>query len=153
VELKFKAKVSWKEEWNSLSFEVVPSVLRPVILRGLSADTQFQFAGAAKPERQDSAFVSYLPSAGKLQLQWKEAKTEELGKLFYAVQGTEQIAVGPGLLRQAHLMEYKVMQGELNQLVFELTGEGEVTRIRGDDILAWKIEPPDAANKRRLVVQ
>src|SRR5207245_3780081 len=117
----------------------------------LSADSQFQFAGAAKPERQNGEFVSYLPSAGKLQLQWKEARTEELGKLFYAVQGTEQIAVGPGLLRQTHLMEYKVMQGELNQLVFDLTGEGEVTRIRGDDILAWKIEGQDKT--RRLVVQ
>src|SRR5207248_4738902 len=132
-----KAKIATQDGWKSLNFNVVSSSLRPVILQGLSADTQFQSFGAAKPERQQQEFVSYLPSAGKLQLQWKEARTEELGKLFYAVEGTAQIAVGPGLLRQAHLMEYKVMQGELNQLVFDLTGDGEVTRIRGDDILAW----------------
>jgi len=153
LELKFNARVASQDGWNSLNFEVVPSSLRPVILQGLSADTQFQFSGAAKPERQKDEFVSYLPSAGKLQLQWKEAKTEELGKLFFAVQGTEQIAVGPGLLRQAHLMEYKVMQGELSQLVFDLSGDGEVTRIRGDDILAWKIEGPNPDQTRRLIVQ
>ena len=50
-------------------------------------------------------------------------------------------------------MEYKVMQGELSQLVFDLSGDGEVTRIRGDDILAWKIEGPNPDQTRRLVVQ
>ncbi len=153
IELKFNAKIAAQDGWNGLNFEVVPSSLRPVVLKGLSADTQFLFPGSAKPERQKDEFVSYLPSAGKLQMQWKEAKTEELGKLFYSVQGTAQIAVGPGLLRQAHLMEYKVMQGELNLLVFEITGDGEVTRIRGDDILAWKIESPTPDKKRKLVVQ
>src|ERR1043165_8862665 len=153
IELKFNARIAVQDGWNALDFEVVPSSLRPVVLHGLSQDTQFQFPGAAKPERQQDDFVSYLPATGKLQLQWKEARTEELGKLFYAVQGTAQIAVGPGLLRQAQVMEYKVMQGELNQLVFDVSGEGEVTRIRGDDILAWKIEGPNSEKKRKLVVQ
>src|SRR5207244_347081 len=129
-ELKFDARISVQDGWNSLNFQVVSSSLRPVVLQGLSAETQFELVGAAKPERNKEEFVSYLPSAGRLQLQWKEARTEELGKLFYAVQGTAQIAVGPGLLRQAHLMEYKVMQGELSQLLFDVTGEVEVTRIR-----------------------
>ena len=152
VELKFNAKVSSQDGWNGLNFEVVSSSLRPVTLKGLSPDTQFQFPGAAKPERQGEDFASFLPSAGALPLQWKEAKTEERGQLFYAVQGTPQTAVGPGLLRQAHLMEFRVMQGELNQLVFDLTGEGEVTRLRGDDVLAWRIEAaPD--RKRKLIVQ
>ncbi len=153
IELKFNAKVAPQDGWNGLNFDIVPSSLRPVVLKGLSADTQFQFPGAAKPERQGEEFVSFLPSAGKLQLQWKEARAEELGKLFYSVEGTAQIAVGPGLLRQAHLMEFKVMQGELNQLAFDLTGDGEVMWVRGDNILTWKVESPAGDKKRRLIVQ
>jgi hypothetical protein len=152
VELKFNARVAVQDGWNTINFEAVSSALRPVTLKGLSADTQFQFPGAAKPERQGEQFLSFLPSAGKLALQWKEAKTEEVGRLFFSAQGAVQIAVGPGLLREAHLLEFKVMQGELNQLVFDLSGEGEVSRIVGENILGWKVETmPDA--KRRLVVQ
>jgi hypothetical protein len=153
VEVRFNAKVTPQDLWNGISFEVVPGTLRNMVLKGLPADTQFKFSGAAKPERQAADYVTYLPSAGRLQLQWKEARTEELGKLFYSVQGLIKIAVGPGLMRQAHWMEYKVMQGELNQLVFDLTGAGEVTRIRGEDVLNWKIEGPGPDKKRKLVVQ
>ncbi|MEI7732755.1 MAG: hypothetical protein WCO56_24500 [Verrucomicrobiota bacterium] len=153
IALKFNAKVTPQDVWNSVNFEVVASSLRPVVLKGLPSDTQFQFAGAAKPERQGEDFVSFLPSAGRVQLQWKEAKREELGKLFYSVQGTVHMAMGPGLLRQAYLMDYRVMQGELTQLIFDLTGEGEVTRIRGNDILSWKVEGTAAAKNRRLLVQ
>ncbi len=152
IELKFNARVTPRAGWNALNFEVVPSALCPLLLKGLSTETQFQFPGAARPERQGADFVSYLPADGKLQMQWKEARTEELGKLFYSAEGLVQLSVGPGLLRQAYVLEFKVMQGELNQIVFDVTGEGEVTRIRGEDILSWKTEPaPD--NKRRLVVQ
>jgi hypothetical protein len=152
MELKFNAKVTPQEGWNAVNFEAVGSSLRPVTLKGLSADTQFQFPGAAKPDRQGQDFVSFLPSAGRLQMQWKEAKTEEVGRLFYSAQGLVQVAVGPGLLRQVHLIECRVMQGELNQIVFDLTGEGEVTWVRGDDILRWRMES-DVDKKRRLVVQ
>ena len=152
VELKFHAKVTPLDGWNGINFDVVSSALRPVTLKGLSADTQFQFPAAAKPERAGSDFLSFLPSAGRLVLQWKEAKTEELGKLFYSVQSAARIAVGPGLLRQAHVMEFKVMQGELAQLVFDLTGDGEVSRIVGEGILGWKAEPA-GAGRRTLTVQ
>jgi len=151
LELRFNARVTKRDGWNGVSFEVAPASLRPITLKGLSTDTQFQFPGAAKPERRGAEFVSYLPSAGPVRLQWKEAKVEERGKLFYSAQGTMQIAVGPGLLRQAHLFEFSVMQGELEQLVFDVIGEGEVTRIRGEGILAWRTEAA-AEGKRRLVV-
>lgn len=152
LELKFDARVTPQNEWNNVNFEVVSSSLRPVTLKGLPGDTQFQFAGAAKPERQGEDFVSFLPSAGRVQLQWKEARKEELGKLFYSVQGTVHLSVGPGLLRQTYLMDYRVMQGELTQLVFDLAGAGEVTHVRGNNILSWKTEP-GASNQRRLTVQ
>jgi hypothetical protein len=153
VELRFNARRIIQEGWNRLDFEVVSCPLRPVKLRGLPRDTRFQWDSAAKTEGVGEEYASFLPSTGPLQLQWKEGRAEERGRLFYSVQSTAQIAVGPGLLRQTHLMEFKVMQGELNQLSFDLTGDGEVTRIRGEDILAWKTEGPAPGQPRRLMVQ
>ncbi len=64
-----------------------------------------------------------------------------------------QISVGPGLMRQIALLDCKVMQGELDRVTLLLRGAGEVTRVQGEQVLAWKVEPGANAAERRLVVQ
>ena len=51
-------------------------------LQGLAADTQFQFAGAARPERTGNDFASYLPSDGAVKLSWKEDAARSRGQTF-----------------------------------------------------------------------
>jgi hypothetical protein len=63
------------------------------------------------------------------------------GKLFYSAEMLAQVAVAPGLMRQSALVEGKVMQGELMRVVIVLTGAGEVTRVQGEQVLAWNVEP------------
>jgi hypothetical protein len=127
--------------------------LQPVLLQGLAADTQFQFIGAARPERKGTEFVSYLPADGAVKLSWKEARTEAEGKLFYAAEMLSQISISPGLMRQVALLDGKVMQGELSRITLALRGTGEVTRVQGDQVLAWNVEPATNSSERRLVVQ
>ena len=144
-----------------MEFHVAPSVLQPIVLKGLGADTQFEFAGAARPERTGSDFSSFLPADGTVRLAWKEARPEAEGKLFYAAEMLSQISVSPGLMRQVALLDFKVMQGELNRVVLLLRGPGEVTRVQGDQVLAWNVEPGATISterdtfttNRRLVVQ
>ena len=151
VQIKFTAAVKQNDGWSSVDFHVAPATLQPVELRGLAADTQFQFAGAARPERAGTNFNSFLPDDGTVKLAWKEARKEEEGKLFYAAEMMSQITVSPGLMRQVALLDFKVMQGELNKVTLRLRGAGEVTRVQGDQVLAWNIVT-DAAG-RALVVQ
>ena len=153
VKMQFAAKLSTQNGWKRLSFGTAPGVLRPVLLKNLPAGTQFLISGSAEPERTGTNYVTYLPPTGDLTLQWKEAKTEGEGKLFYAAQGVLQIAVGPGLLRQTHYLDYKIMQGELTRIAFQLQGEGEITRVSGESILSWIVEPGAKPPERRLVVQ
>ena len=153
IQLKFNAAVRQNETWNAIDFHVAPSVLQPIVLQGLGADTQFEFAGAARPERNGSDFTSYLPSDGTVKLSWKEARPEAEGKLFYAAEMLSQISVSPGLMRQVALLDFKVMQGELNRVALLLRGAGEVTRVQGDQVLAWNVEPVPNSTDRRLVVQ
>src|SRR5678816_3230870 len=84
---------------------------------------------------------------------WKEARPEVEGKLFYAAEMLSQISISPGLMRQLALLEGKVMQGELSQLVLLVRGQGNVTAVQGANILAWNVEPAANAAERRLVVQ
>ena len=102
----------------------VTNPLQPIVLRGLAEETQFEFAGAARPERKGSEFVSYLPSDGAVRLSWKEARPESEGKLFYSAEMLSQISVSPGLMRQIALVDFKVMQGEMNRVTMLLHGDG-----------------------------
>src|ERR1039458_5125586 len=66
--IKFNAAARHNEPWKAVEFRVAPSVLQPIVLQGLGADTQFEFPGAARPERVGSDFTSYLPSDGTVKL-------------------------------------------------------------------------------------
>src|ERR1043166_676310 len=140
IQIKFNAAVRQRETWKAVEFRVAPSALQPIVLQGLGADTQFEFAGAARPERKGDDFVSYLPSDGAGKLSWKEARPEAEGKLFYAAEMLSQISLSPGLMKQVALLDFKVMQGELNRVTLLLRGAGEVTRVQGDQVLAWNVE-------------
>src|SRR6185295_7501880 len=130
IQLKFTAAVRQSDGWSRVDFRVASSALQPITLRGLGADTQFQFAGAARPERKTNDFVSFLPSDGSVKLSWKEARQEAEGKLFYAAEMWSQISLSPGLMRQTALLDFKVMQGEMNRVTLLLRGAGEVTRVQ-----------------------
>lgn len=153
VQVKFTARVRPDGDWNKVLFAVAPSVLEPVVLRGLAADTQIDFAGAARPERQNGEFASFLPADGLVKFAWKEARPEAEGKLFFSAGMLAQASVSPGLMRQVALLDCKVMQGELSKLSLRLHGMGEVTRVQGDQILAWSIESISNSEDRRLKIQ
>lgn len=153
IELHFNAAVAQNDGWNAVNFRVAPGVVQPVVLRGLAADTEFQFANAARPQREGTNFVSYLPVDGSLNFAWRTAQAEEEGKLFYTAEMVSQISVGPGLMRQTALLNGKIMQGEMNRLVLRLHGAGDVTSVQGDGVLSWTNSAPDANGDRDVVVQ
>ncbi|MCL4178805.1 MAG: hypothetical protein KJ072_13825 [Verrucomicrobia bacterium] len=153
IELEFNAAVRERDGWQTTDFKVAPSAVQPLVLTGLGAETQFQFPGAARPEWTGAGFASHLPADGGVRLAWKEARPEAEGRLFYAVEALSQVSVGPGLMRQVSWLEFKVMQGEVDRVVFLLAGEGEVTRVLGPQVLAWTVEADSPSGGRRLVVQ
>ncbi len=153
IKVKFNATVRQSDLWKSVDFRVASSSLQPIILRGLAADTQFQFAGAARPERKGDDFLSYLPNDGVVKLSWKETKAETEGKLFYATEMLSQITISPGLMRQTALLDFKIMQGELTRVAVDLRGTGEVTRVQGEQVLSWAVERATNSSDRKLVIQ
>ena len=113
IRVKFSAAVQQQDGWRRVDFRVAPASLQPVVLSGLPVDTEFDFQGAARPERSGSSFASYLPPDGRVSLAWKESRPEAEGKLFYSAEMLSQVSVSPGLMRQAALLDFRVMQGEL----------------------------------------
>jgi hypothetical protein len=157
IELEFNAAMELGAEglkgWKTVQFGVAPASIQPLTLDGLNADTQFEFANAARPERSGSGFVSFLPADGKVRLSWKESPPETEGKLFYAAEMLSQVTVSPGLMRQFALLNFKVMQGEMTEIAFNVSGEGEITRVQGDHLLSWSVQPGADASERQLLVR
>ena len=152
--LNFEAKVRASEGWNEVEFGTVSSPLQPIRLRGLPEDTKLVLAGASRPERHGSEFTSFLAGDGKVKLRWQPSRAETEGKLFYSAEMLSQVSISPGLLKQTAVMDFKVMQGELKTLSFVLVGPGEVTRVQGEHLLAWKLEQSSGAGQsRQLVVE
>lgn len=152
-ELKFNAAIRGEDGWNTVDFRAAAGALAPVVLRGLPADTQIRFSEAARPERTGETFASFLPASGRVKLSWRQARTETEGRLFFAAEAVTQLAVSPGLMRQTTLLDLKIMQGELSRLEMGVTGEGEVTRVQGPQVLSWEVVPVPGGTDRRLVVQ
>ena len=153
IRLKFAAAVQHGENSHSLSFRVASSSIQPLALEGLSADTELTLAGAARPEYRGGQFLSHVPPDGLVRLSWKEARAAGEGKLFYAVEMFSQISVSPGLMRQVDLLDFKVMQGELTRIALLVRGAGEVTRVQGDQVLSWNLEPVSGSGDRRLMIR
>jgi hypothetical protein len=152
IRLRFAAAVH-NQNINSVNFRVASCPIQPVEFCGISEDTELKLAGAAPPQRSGTQFKSYLPPDGLVNLYWKEAHPTAEGKLFYAVEMLSQISVSPGLMRQVALLDFKVMQGELNTLSLLIHGTGEVTRVQGEQILAWNLEPVPGSSDRRLIIR
>ena len=150
LKLRFSAAVAQHDVWNTVDFHVASAALQSITLQGLAADTQFQFTGAARPDRNGTDFVSYLPADGAVKLSWQEARPEAEGKLFYAAESFSQITVRPGLMRNTALVDFKVMQGEVSQVTLLLHGEGEVTRVQGEPVLKWDVQPATNSTARPL---
>src|SRR6185295_11410773 len=153
LRLKFNAAVRQSNGWSVADFRVTPGALAPVTFQGLAADTQFEFSGAARPERAGNVFKSFLPPDGTVKLSWKQARPEVEGKLFYAAEMLAQISISPGLMRQLAMIEGRVMQGELSRVVLLVRGAGNVTAVQGANLLAWNVEPVPNSADRRIVVQ
>jgi hypothetical protein len=153
IEVHFNAAVAQSNDWSAVNFNVAPGIVQPVVLQGLAADTEFQFDAAARPRRAGTNFISYLPVDGAFNFAWRTARPEQEGKLFYTADMVSQISVGSGLMRQAALLNGRIMQGEMNRLVLRLHGTGDVTSVQGDGVLSWTNSAPDANGDREVFVQ
>lgn len=157
LRLSFAAKITSgtgsRAGWSELNFRVAPSPLQQLVLRGLPDQAQFDFAGA-HPVWTNQHFESVLPADGSVKLAWKPARDAAEGKLFFSADLLGQVLVSPGLTVQASILEVRVMQGELEKLPVLIKGPGEVTRVLGENLLSWKVQPvPGADDSRRLLIE
>jgi hypothetical protein len=141
VELDFVAPlVPCDGNWQRMDFTVAASAVVPLTLKGLDSELDFQRdQQSVVPLRDDDNWTGFLPATGRARLQWKMASDTGEGKLFFTTTAYVDSKVGVGLLRQSHLVNCQVLQGELKSLKLRLEGPGQILDVQGSNIVAWRV--------------
>lgn len=125
---------------RGMDFTIGASAVVPLTLSGLDSDLDFhRDQESVVPLRNDDNWLGFLPATGRAKLHWKTARKTGEGKLFYSTTGRIDAAVGAGLLRQNHQIDYQVLQGELTSIRVLLLGPGEILDVQGSNIVGWKV--------------
>jgi hypothetical protein len=149
IDLDFVAAVTEDGPWRRLDFTVGSSAVMPLCLSGLAEETEFTNAGGELlPEHDSGNWLGFLPAGGRARLAWKPGRPAGEGKLFFTTSALVETTLGAGLLRQDHRIDYRVLQGEIESLVLDLAGAGEVVSVEGAELTSWKVVDGEGGERR-----
>lgn len=132
---------SVEQDQRQVDFKIATGAVVPVVVNGMDTDLEFVSEGQFVVPRQDNdAWKGFLPATGNVAMRWKSSQKTEQGKLFFTTNGKIETSVGAGLLRQRHLIDYRVLQGELATLELSMNGPGEVLDVQGANLIAWQVK-------------
>lgn len=151
VDVSFEVPVTRKGDWRILGFNLPAGVVVPVTIDGLGMDVSFDKFLAVVPEFHEKQWRGFLPASGSGAMAWHAADKVADGTLFFSSTETTDVRVGSGLLRQMTVVDLRVLQGKLGDLVLTLDGPGEVLSVSGEPVLGWVVREIDG--KRRLEVK
>lgn len=147
VRLEFDAAVTTVKGLSQVKFDLLNAALQPVELSGMPvAKNRIQLNGAPL-DGSGKTLRGSLNGDGLFYLSWNDPtwKSPAMGKaaLFYSVENTTQVVVSSGLLWQNNDFNVNIMQGSMDRLVFDLEGEGEITRVTSEGVLKWEVVKKD----------
>ena len=141
---------------TALDFSVAGGAVVPVTITGLDSGIDFQSGtDAIVPVlAENKNWLGFVPANGRTRMLWKSSRKVGEGRLFFSTIAQIEAALGAGLLRQQHDIEFRILQGELKQLDLDLIGPGEVLSVEGNNITAWSVnEGGDGGGPRRLEIK
>lgn len=148
IDLEFVAAVTEDGPWHRLDFTVGSATVTPLKLDGMPEGTGFSKGGEdVAPESWEGAWLSYLPAGGRARVAWKSGEAATERKLFFTTSAVVDVSLGAGLLRQDHRIDYRVLQGEIDRLVLDLFGEGEVVSVEGAGLTSWNVVAAEGGSR------
>lgn len=156
VELTFDAGIEDADGWRRMNFSVPAAQVAPYSLSGMPEDTVFAADNVSIPQqRERGVFSGFLPSSGALDLRWRPSipTPPEFSAGVYSIDAVSEMQISTGVLAQRTEMNFTISQGEISSLFFEISGEGEILSVEGNDLLAWREIFSDGGKKRGLFVQ
>jgi hypothetical protein len=147
VSLAFAATTREDGDWRVVNFQMPAGEVVPLRLTGLPAGgVEFNATGSVVPGVTPLGWQGYLPGDGHVVLAWRHTQKAAEGSLFFTSSEQTDVRVGAGLLRQASLLTFRVLQGKLPAVRLTLEGPGEILAVDGATVVGWKVVP-DGKNR------
>ncbi|MDF1740739.1 MAG: hypothetical protein P1U86_16375 [Verrucomicrobiales bacterium] len=145
VELEFVGAVTQDKEWSRILFTVAAGAVSPVSLDGFPEAIEFRNDSTVQPVFQTAKWNGFIPASGDFHIAWKALRRVGEGKLFFSTSAKIDTTVSAGLLRQNHAIDYQILQGELDELLLDIDGPGEVLDVvamkgAGTQVAGWTVE-------------
>lgn len=154
LDLSFTAAVEEKGDWRTLDFQMPAGAAVPVRLEGLAGDVEFGANSPVVPNAvAPGGWQGFLPANGAAVVTWKHSRKAAEGTLFFTSLEQAEVRIGAGLLRQESQIAFRVLQGKLPGVRFQLDGPGEILGVMGTNVIGWNVLPGNAAAGRVLEVR
>ncbi len=157
VEFRFAARPVADGEWRHTSFAIPVSPIRRISVFCDRDDLDVRFPGALDVERvagdgtdggeARTRVTGWLGVAERFVVRWKPDVRKLDAELAAVCEAHTVATAGVGALRMNTVFVYRVIQGALTEVSFALP-DIHVTRVLGDHIQDWRIDP----EQKRLVV-
>ena len=150
VDLEFAVPITSGTGWYSMNFVVPNGAVVPLQISQLDKNIEFRGDQSIHLDFKDasSLWQGVLPASGLCHLQWKTKPKTGDGELFYTSHGVSEISIGSGLMHTESTVMFKVLQGKMGKVEFDLVGAGEVVSVTGVDVGSWKVN--EVGGKRVL---
>lgn len=153
INVEFIVRVNEIAGWQSLNFTMPNGAVVPIELNGVKQTVEFKQDSQSSTVLQETAdnanvWQGVIPATGACMIQWKKKRKVGDGELFFTSEGRSDIRIGAGLMETIEHLKFKILQGKMKNLVFDLEGSGEVLSVVGSNIASWKVA--DGNGKKTL---
>ncbi len=155
VTFKFASRALREEEWRHTRFSIPAASIRRISVVCDRDDLEVRFPGALNVERsknrdEKTEVTAYLGITDAFQVRWKPEVKKLDAELVASCEANTIATASVGAMRLDTVFTYRVIQGSLKDLEFDLP-DVSVTQVTGEDIQGWRIDRSDP-KKPRLVV-
>ncbi|MGJ8655104.1 MAG: hypothetical protein ACSHX6_01535 [Akkermansiaceae bacterium] len=150
IDLEFAVPISSGTGWDTMNFVVPNGAVVPLEISELDGEIEFRDDRSTNMDFKDelSLWRGVLPASGLCDLQWRTKSRAGDGELFYTSHGVSEISIGSGLMHAVSTVTFKVLQGKMGKVEFDMAGAGEVVSVVGSQVGSWKVT--EVAGKRVL---
>ncbi|MDA0323478.1 MAG: hypothetical protein O2923_12305 [Verrucomicrobia bacterium] len=145
VQFRFASRPAKEREWRHTGFVIPAADIRKLSVVCDRDDLEIRFPGALKIQRAKNhndkvEVTAFLGVAGKFDVQWKPEIKILDADLVVSAQANTIATASVGAMHLNSIYTYRVVQGALTELSFDLPAALNVTQVMGKDIQDWSVE-------------
>ena len=145
ISFTFASRAKKDDIWREASFSIPSSSIRKLSVVCDRDDLEIVFPGALNTQRTKNKdglteVTAFLGLSSQFVVRWKPTVKKLSGELAVACDANTIASASVGALKIDNMFTYRVVQGELKELLLQLPQSLNVTGVKGVDIQDWVVE-------------